>query len=257
MKQLPNNRRRFIRQVAAGAGLLSLPALSQPGLAHRAVAKKIVCVGAHPDDPETGCGGTLVRLARAGNKVTIIYLTAGEGGITGASPAEAARIRKQESINACRVLGAKPVFAGQTDGDTEVNNEWLNKMHGLIVSESPDIVFTHWPIDYHPDHQVAGLLTIQTWMKLDRKFALYFYEVQTGLQTAVFHPTDYVDITETVEQKWKAVYCHKSQDPAGIEASGHRTMENFRGLELGVKAAEAFVRMTGRLQGTISAESIF
>lgn len=252
MKQLQNNRRRFIKHTVAGAGLLSLPALlrAQPG--RQAIAKKIVCIGGHPDDPETGCGGTLVRLARAGHKVTIIYLTAGQAGIPGASHTEAARIRTQEAINACRLLKAKPVFAGQTDGATEVNNEWLKKMHELIVSESPDIVFTQWPIDYHPDHQVAGLLTIQTWMKLDRKFMLYFYEVETGLQTALFHPTDYVDITGTVDEKWKAVYCHKSQHPAEIEANGHRTMENFRGLELGVKAAEAFVRMTGRLQGGIS-----
>ena len=252
MKQLPNNRRRFIKHTVAGVGLLSLPALLQAQSGRNAVAKKIVCIGAHPDDPETGCGGTLARLARAGHKVTIIYLTEGEAGITGASPAEAARIRTQEAITACRLLGAKPVFAGQTDGATEVNNEWLKKMRELIVSESPDIVFTHWPIDYHSDHQVASILTIQAWMKAARKFVLYFYEVQTGLQTALFHPTDYVDITGTVEQKWKAVYCHKSQDPAEIEASGHRTMENFRGLELGVKAAEAFVRMTGRLQGEIS-----
>ncbi|ANH79749.1 LmbE family protein [Niabella ginsenosidivorans] len=252
MKPLQNNRRRFIKHTVASVGLLSLPALLQAQPGRKAVAKKVVCVGAHPDDPETGCGGTLARLARAGHRVTIIYLTAGEAGITGASHTEAARIRTQEGINACKILEAKPVFAGQTDGATEVNNEWLKKMRELIVFESPDIIFTHWPVDYHPDHQVAGLLTIQAWMKEERKFGLYFYEVQTGLQTALFHPTDYVDITGTVEQKWKAVYCHKSQDPSGIEASGHRTMENFRGLELGVKAAEAFVRMTGRLQGEIN-----
>ncbi len=78
---------------------------------------------------------------------------------------------------------------------------------------------------------------------------LYFYEVCTGEQTLIFHPTDYVDITSTQEQKKKAVYCHVSQDPPGIYECGHAAMEDFRGRELGVKAGEAFVRMSGKLQG--------
>ena len=86
-------------------------------------------------------------------------------------------------------------------------------------------------------------------MKRDRDFWIYFYEVQSGMQTSIFHPTDYVDISDTQEQKWKAIDCHVSQDPKAILESGHRTMEMYRGLELGVKAGEAFVRMTGRLQG--------
>ena len=212
-------------------------------------AKKIVCVGGHPDDPESGCGGTLAKLRNAGHDVAIIYLTTGEAGIPGKSHDEAAAIRKQEAINACKVLDAKPVFAGQIDGDTIFNNEWLTKMQKLIIDENPDIVFAQWPADSHPDHQVGSLLTIQSWIRQPHQFSLYFYEVCTGEQTLIFHPTEYVDITETQEQKKKAVYCHISQDPPGIYACGHAAMEDFRGRELGVKAAEGFVRMTGKLQG--------
>jgi LmbE family N-acetylglucosaminyl deacetylase len=249
MKKTKNSRRNFVKNAAAGLGILPLSALVNPQHAEQVPKKKIVCVGGHPDDPETGCGGTLAKLATAGHDVTVIYLTTGEAGIPGRSHDEAARIRKEEGLKACKVLKAKPIFAGQIDGDTLVNSSWIKKMHQLIIDEKPDIAFTHWPVDYHPDHQAASLLTIQAWMKRDRDFWLYFYEVQSGLQTSIFHPTDYVDISDTQEQKWKAIDCHVSQDPKAILESGHRTMEMYRGLELGVKAGEAFVRMTGRLQG--------
>jgi LmbE family N-acetylglucosaminyl deacetylase len=244
-----NNRRKFLQQSTAALGSLSLPALLNAQVSNKKDKNKIVCVGGHPDDPESGCGGALARFTNAGHDVTIIYLTTGEAGIEGKTYDEAAAIRKQEAINACKILNAKPVFAGQIDGDTIVNNEWLQKLQQLIKTESPDIVFTHWPIDSHKDHQCASLLTVQTWMRAQQKFSLYFFEVCAGEQTMTFHPTDYVDINDTQEQKRKAVYCHTSQDPPGIYACGHAAMEEFRGREFGVKAAEAFVRMNGRMQG--------
>src|SRR6478609_3521632 len=210
-----NNRRKFLQQSTAALGMLSLPVLLNAQVTNKKDKKKIVCVGGHPDDPESGCGGTLAKFANAGHDVTIIYLTTGEAGIEGKSHDEAAAIRKQEAINACKILNAKPVFAGQIDGDTIVNNEWLQKLQQLIKNESPDIVFTHWSIDSHKDHQCASLLTIQTWMRAQQKFPLYFFEVCAGEQTMTFHPTDYVDISDIQEQKRKAVYCHTSQDPPG------------------------------------------
>ncbi|QEC68386.1 PIG-L family deacetylase [Panacibacter ginsenosidivorans] len=252
MSYFKNNRRKFLQQSATGLGMLSLPALLNAQVTNKKDKKKIVCVGGHPDDPESGCGGTLAKFANAGHDVTIIYLTTGEAGIEGKSHDEAAAIRKQEAINACKILNAKPVFAGQIDGDTIVNNEWLQKLQQLIKNESPDIVFAHWSIDSHKDHQCASLLTIQTWMRAQQKFPLYFFEVCTGEQTMTFHPTDYIDISDTQQQKRKAVYCHTSQEPPGIYACGHAAMEEFRGREIGVKAAEAFVRMNGRTQGGLS-----
>ena len=236
----------------AGTGVVSLPEILRAGVQVPVSARKIVCVGGHPDDPESGCGGTLAKLVALGHEVTIIYLTTGEAGINGVSHDEAARIRKQEAINACRVLNCKPVFAGQIDGESIVSNATLEQLQGLIGAEKPDVVFCHWPIDSHKDHQCASLLTIQTWVRAADKFSLYFFEVCTGEQTMGFHPTDFVDITDTQEQKRKAVYCHTSQDPASIYACGHAAMEDFRGRELGVKAAEGFVRMTGKGVGTLN-----
>lgn len=244
-----NSRRRFVKNTAAGIGLLALPELLHAQARNVAGRKKIVCVGGHPDDPESGCGGTLAKLRLAGHDVTVIYLTTGEAGIEGRGHDEAAAIRRQEALDACKILHVKPVFAGQVDGATVVNNEWLVKMQQLIAVEKPDIVFTHWPVDSHKDHQAAAILTIQAWMRSAQKFALYFFEVCTGEQTMIFHPTEYVDITDTQEQKRKALYCHVSQDPAGIYGCGHSAMEDFRGRELGTRAAEAFIKMNGRKMG--------
>lgn len=240
------SRRQFIKNSTAGLGALSLPSLLLANSNGKVEKKKIVCVGAHPDDPESGCGGTLAKLALQGNVITVIYLTTGEAGIPGKSHAEASVIRKQEAMNACSILKAKPVFAGQIDGDTIIDNTWLSKMQKLIYDEKPDIVLTHWPLDFHKDHQVAGLLTIQSWMRAQQTFPLYFFEVCTGQQTMTFHPTDYIDITDTQEQKRKAVFCHTSQKPPDIYNCGHSAMEEFRGRELGVKAAEAFIFMNGK-----------
>ncbi|MDP9042954.1 MAG: PIG-L family deacetylase [Bacteroidota bacterium] len=245
-----SSRRHFVKQASTGLGLLSFPAILSTKV-NTPQLLKIVCVGGHPDDPESGCGGTLARFAAAGHSVTIIYLTRGEAGIPGKSHADAADIRSKESVEACKILRTKPVFAGQIDGDTIMNNDWVLKIKSLLDTEKPDIVFTHWPVDSHKDHQVASLLTIQSWIRTASKFNLYFFEVCTGEQTMVFRPTDYVDISDTQEQKKKALYCHQSQDPPGIYQCGHAAMEEFRGRELGVKAAEGFIRMTGRTMGDL------
>src|SRR5437899_5643863 len=129
-----------------------------PGLAAqtvKAAGLKVVCVGGHADDPESGCGGTLARYAEAGNRVSIIYLTRGEAGVRGKSHEEAAAIRTAESEAACKILGAKPVFAGQIDGATELNKARVDSLRELLMAEAPDLVFTHWPIDTHIDHQIA------------------------------------------------------------------------------------------------------
>src|SRR5947207_8563041 len=82
---------------------------------------KIVCIGAHPDDPESGCGGTLARYAALGHSVTVIYFTRGERGIKNSPLDEVARVRTAEAKEACTILGATALFAGQIDGATELN----------------------------------------------------------------------------------------------------------------------------------------
>lgn len=236
------SRREFLE-----TSLLAIPTLTrsdagQPQGSGRA-GLHIVCVGAHPDDPESGCGGTLARYAAAGHRVTIIYLTRGERGIPGRALDEAARIRTAEAEQACRILGATPLFAGQIDGATEVNAREIDRMVSLVRPAQPDTVFTHWPIDSHPDHQAASLLAIRAWYALKQSFPLYFFEVNAGSQTIAFRPTTHVDVTATRDAKKRALAAHQSQRGDEIYRMHHEPMEMFRGREIGTTAAEAFVRL--------------
>jgi LmbE family N-acetylglucosaminyl deacetylase len=221
---------------------LTIPALAV-GLAPQDRGLKIVCVGGHPDDPESGCGGTLARYTALGHTVTIIYLTRGEAGIAGKSHDEAAAIRSAECVAACKILGAKPVFAGQTDGATVVDAKAAESLGRILSAERPNVVFTQWPIDTHLDHQAAGTLSFRAWLAAGRSFELYYYEVDLGSQTMGFHPTNYVDITSVREKKIAALFAHKSQNGEEIYRKHHQIMENFRGREAGTTAAEAFVHL--------------
>jgi LmbE family N-acetylglucosaminyl deacetylase len=236
-------RRDFIRLTALGLGGITVA--SPDPQTGQAPAKKlhIVCLGAHPGDPEFGCGGTMAAFADAGHAVTFIYLTRGEAYDSNISYDSAAAIRTKEAEAACRILDAKPVFAGQVDGNTTLDKAAGEKITHLITSEEPDLLFTQWPLDSHPDHQVTGMLALRAWTASAKKFPLYFYEVNTGSETMVFTPTDYVDITAVRDRKMAAMYAHKSQSPKETYEGWFRTMEEFRGLEAGVKAAEGFIRV--------------
>lgn len=246
MKELDLTRRSFVKQSVAvvGPALVAAKTLPLAG-AHLSV----VCVGGHPDDPESGCGGTLAQYAALGHAVTVVYLTRGERGISGKSLSEAATIRSAECEAACKIIGAKPMFFGQIDGATEVTQAQVGAMTRFLAAQNPDVLFTHWPVDTHMDHQVASVLTIRAWMAGQRTPPLYFFEVNTGSQTEGFMPDTYVDISSVVEQKKAALFAHVSQDGQGIWREHHEVMANWRGREAGVAAAEAFVHLnrTSRL----------
>lgn len=236
-------RRDLLEKSAMLAGTVGLV---QPlhGLGPNSEAKhlKIVVAGGHPDDPESGCGGTIARYSDLGHDVAILYLTRGEAGIEGKSMQEAAAIRTAEAEKACAILKAKPVFAGQIDGNTELNRSRYDEFRKLLDTEHPDLVFTHWPIDTHRDHRAASLLVYDAWLAGGKKFDLYYYEVDQGEQTQVFHPTNYVNITDTERRKRAACFAHASQQPGTTFYPLHDMMNRFRGMECGVKFAEAFVR---------------
>jgi LmbE family N-acetylglucosaminyl deacetylase len=251
MKKKNNSGRRdFLRLTSMALSGLPLSPVISPGqkasafgLAGAPVERKlhVVCVGAHPGDPEFGCGGTMAKYSDAGHSVTFLYLTRGEAGDPTKTFEESALLRTKEAEEACRLLQVKALFAGQVDANTVLDKDQNEKMAKLIASESPDLVFTHWPLDAHPDHQVAGLLVLTAWIRSGRKFQLYFYEVNTGSETMSFTPTDYVDISETRDKKKSAMFAHKTQDPRNVYNAYFKAMEEFRGLEAGVTAAEGFI----------------
>src|SRR3954463_552291 len=243
----PLTRRGFVQHTLAAVAPVGLAAGALPAVAADSSdgtrKLKIVCVGAHPDDPEAGCAGTLARYSALGHEVTVLYLTRGERGIKGKSLEEAAAIRSAECEAACKLMGAKAVFAGQIDGETEFNHDRLDAFSKLFFAEEPDIVFTHWPIDTHMDHQVASFLTMRAQMSHMRPFQLYFFEVDTGSQSQGFVPNTYVNVTPVLEKKKAALCVHVSQNGEGVWAKHHEIVASFRGREAGVSAAEAFVHL--------------
>jgi LmbE family N-acetylglucosaminyl deacetylase len=136
-------------------------------------------------------------------------------------------------------LKARPVFAGQVDGATELNAQRYEEFRRLLEAERPDVVFTHWPVDSHRDHRITSMLVYDAWLGAGKKFALYYFEVDAGAQTQLFRPTQYVDITATEERKRRACYAHT--DGPNFYPQYHDLMNRFRGLECGRKFAEAFV----------------
>ena len=202
---------------------------------------KVVVAGAHPGDPEAGCGGTMAKYARLGHEVTALYLTRGEAGVAGMNARDAAAMRSAEAEAACKILKARPAFAAQIDAATEVNAERYREFGALLARLDPDVVFTQWPIDNHPDHRTCALLTQGAWQASGRRFALYFYEVDLGSDTQCFRPSYYVDVTATEPLKREACMAHRSQNPSGFYQKDHVPMMRFRGMECGRRFAEAFI----------------
>lgn len=119
-------RRELLGTSALVVGTAALPGLGLEGSGNDTAARKkmkIMVTGGHPDDPESGCGGTIALYSNLGHEVVILYLTRGEAGIEGKRAQEAAVIRTAECEKACAILKARPLFAGQIDGSTEINAE--------------------------------------------------------------------------------------------------------------------------------------
>jgi len=229
--------------VTIGAvGLASTNALGNTTSSVTEKKMKIVVVGAHPDDPETICGGLMALYSSLGHEVVSVYFTRGEAGIEGKSHEESARIRTAEALSACEILKVRPEFIGQIDGNCEITKERYAPLLDLFKKEKPDIILTHWPIDSHRDHRICSVLVYDAWLNMGRKSALYYCEAMSGTQSQNFNPTDYVDITSVVKQKHKACFAHVSQELEETYKDHHGKMELFRGMEFGCEYAESFVR---------------
>ncbi len=199
----------------------------------------IVVFGAHPDDPESGCGGTMALHSQRGDEVTAVFATSGERGINGMSPERAGLVREAESLEACAILGAATRFFRYPECNIDMSVEATDRFVKEVRVLEPEVLIAHWPIDTHPDHQLSGLLALRAWLKEPGAFKLLFFEVLTGSQTLHFVPDTYVDISTVQEQKKEAIMRHASQQPEKWYPH-HRAMEQFRGREARCEAAEAF-----------------
>jgi LmbE family N-acetylglucosaminyl deacetylase len=200
---------------------------------------KIIVAGGHPGDPECGCAGTVARYTELGHEVVLLYLNRGEGFCGGASLGRCAGIRTAEAAKACQSLKARAAFAGQYDGRAIVDATHYESFARVLAAESPDVVFTQWPIDRHRDHRAVSMLTLDAWLKAGKRFALYYYEVAED--TMMFSPGDYVDISSVESRRRAACYAHASQQPDKWYPK-QVEITRFRGVESGFQQAEALLR---------------
>ena len=218
-------------------------------------ALKVVVTGGHPGDPEYGCGGTIARYADLGHSVTVLYLNRGEKMCPPQPDDSGKTVRTAEAEKACRILKARPLFAGQCDGHAVVDRTHYEEFRSLLEAEKPDVLLTHWPIDNHADHRAISLLSYDAWLRMDRSFGLYYYEVSDGEDTEMFSPSDYVDITSVETRKRAACYAHASQAPDKFYALQSQ-MSRFRGLQCGVSEAEGYVRHVKSRDGLLPGQAV-
>ena len=214
--------------------LATLPQADRPAQTGRKL--KLIVTGGHPGDPEYGCGGTIARYTDLGHEAVLLYLNRGEW-----PPRDAGVSRVEEARNACEILKARPLYAGQFNSQAVVDKPHYEAFQKILEAERPDVVFTHWPIDNHADHRAISMLTYDAWLKMKKSFALYYYEVSNGEDTLQFAPTHYIDITDTEPQKRRACYAHASQTPGKYYSLQDQVMR-MRGLESGHRQAEAYIR---------------
>lgn len=208
----------------------------------------VVVFGGHPDDPESGCGGLIAKLAADGHEVHLAYATCFRGNrqINGHSEAD---VRRLEAAEACRILGAKPKFFDYAHERLVADQATRDEVSAWLQSVKPDIVVAHWPLDTHPNHHAASSLVWQCYQR-QGGWNLYFFEVLTSAQTLGFRPELYLDIAAVIEQKRNGLNAHSSQNPAEIWAA-HEVMHRRRGAECGVERAEAYTLLAAKPEGKL------
>lgn len=214
--------------------------------------------GAHADDVEMACGGTLIALAALGHKTGVIVLTRGEMATRGS-----AEIRAKEFDHSAEIMGlAAHQMLDIPDGRVEAT--WVNKVKIIEVLRTfrPRVVFAPYWVDRHPDHEqtshlvrgaayLAGLKKIETGQPAFRPHKVIYY--QTRFE---FTPSFIVDTSRSHDQKMKAIQAYSSQfhspGQAGPEDDGTllsrpefldhiETRDKRYGASIGVKYGEPFL----------------
>lgn len=226
------------------------------------MSKKItvLAAGAHPDDPEIFCGGTLAKYAKQGHKVFMLYLTDGSAGALEGDRKKLAETRLKEGKNAAKLIKAELISLGLPDAELVNNFDNRLKVADAIREARPDIIITHHPNqDQNPDHRITSeLVRDASFTALARKLKtkhgptdkiipIYFMEPAKGID---FIPTEYVDITDFFDIKKKLFLQHKSQVAYLPKVSSGEspinwieTIARFRGFQVGVEYAEGFTQL--------------
>ncbi len=191
----------------------------------------ILAVGAHPDDIELGCGGTLYKAAQKGKRIIAVFLTKGE---KSGEPA----VRVQESRNALWTLGVTEVFF-EDFPDTEIPDSFkaVECLEKYAIKYVPDVVLTHTINDVHQDHRKVGWVSMSAFRNAPK---ILSYETPR-VRAAAFSPVYFIDISGCVAKKLECLQCHLSQkDKRYLAYESTVSLSYFRGSQVGVKEAEAF-----------------
>jgi LmbE family N-acetylglucosaminyl deacetylase len=194
----------------------------------------ILALGAHPDDIEFGCGGSLIKYAEHGHHIYLMILTEGEKGGT-------RQARHKEQMKAARVLGAKRIFwGGYEDTRIAVERRLIQQVEQVIDAVDPLFIFVHYGDDTHQDHRHLATCTM-TATRYTRN--VLFYE---GPTTQNFTPTVFVNIDSVLEKKMVSLKAHSSQVmKTNIEGLSiidvARASAHFRGIQGRAKNAEGFM----------------
>jgi len=219
----------------------------------------IVCVGAHQDDIELHCLGTLIKYQqRGGVTITNVTISNGDKGAQydlSIPYAEVAAMRIAEATTVATALGGRYICLGQADEYVRDTDEARNQLTDILREAKADIVFAPPPVDYNTDHMVASQLAFHACLlapvrtiftahePLDQSPLLYYTDSIAGLES---QPTHYVDISPVFERKCELLRLHKSQ-MRNMEKFGgwdlvkySQIVGAFRGLQCGVDYAEGF-----------------
>lgn len=220
----------------------------------------ILAIGAHPDDIELGCGGTILNEIHKGKKVGLIDLTAGELGTRGS-----VEKRKQESYKASKILGVDfRLNLGMKDGFIKNDEKSQIQIIRFIRKYQPDVIICNAPDDRHVDHAEAsklvvsssflsGLVKINTNLDNNNQKPWRPNNVYHYIQWKNLEPTFVLDISQHIEKKMEAVLSYDSQfyNPKSEEPDTLISSEKFLdsitarsadfGRLIGVEHAEGFI----------------
>jgi len=202
---------------------------------------RLLAVGAHPDNIELGCGGTLALYKKKGHEVYTLVLTRGEAS---GDPI----VRQRECEQAAKTIGVDKVFFGGLH-DTKVTEgiETIMEIENVINSVKPDIVFSNSQKDQHQDHRNNGLASLSAARNVQK---VLLYESPAAFRE--FCPQIFVNIDSTLNIKLKALEAYASQASKRPFCSTNSHSEStrvvnaseglalFRGFQAGVSVAEAF-----------------
>ncbi len=182
----------------------------------------ILVIGAHPDDADIGAGGTAYKWIEQGHNVILVSVTNGNAGHHELTADQLERTRRDEARRSGEVIGATYVVMDIDDGKLMPTFENRLKIIRLIREHKADIVLTHRPWSYHPDHRYTGqlvldaayMVTVPTIVPhiphLERN-PMFLYMADGFTQPTPFEPDVCVAVDDVMDLKMKMLHQHASQ----------------------------------------------